>query len=122
MDRRQFIRSLGFITGGLVFGGVKAVKGVAKAAIAETPKPTFKLPVVTKAIAKTVDYDTVVMPMAMPVGRLYYMDSAYDGNELTNILSENITTDVDMEILSKIEEKPYFLSVKNAFKPLCLQT
>lgn len=121
MDRRGFIKSLGFIAGGLAFGGVKAVKGVAKAAIA-AEKPSNGLPKIVRSYAKTVTYDLIPpTPMAMPIGRLYYMDSAYAGNELTNILSENIANDIDRELLSKIEE-PYFLSVKNAFKPLCLQT
>ena len=95
MDRRGFLKSLGFITGGLTFGGVKAVKGVAKAAIAETPKPAFSFPVVTKSIAKTVDYDIVpVMPMAEPMGQLFYMEPIEAWNEMTKILSENIATNI----------------------------
>lgn len=101
MDRRGFIRSLGFIVGGLAFGGVKAVKGVAKAAIAEPAKPTFEFPIVRKVYAKTVDNDVVpVMKMAEPTGKLFYMEPSKAWEEMTKILSDNIAPDINDKLIN----------------------
>ena len=95
MDRRQFLKSIGLITGGFAVGGVKAIKGVVKAAAAE-PKPTFDFPVVKKVFAKTFSNGIVeVKPMAEPLGKLYFIDTPLTAhNRLTELLSENITTDI----------------------------
>ena len=100
MDRRQFIRSLGFITGGLAFGGVKAVKGVAKAVIAEKPvMPEF--PAVKQLFCQLHANDTVpVMPMAEPIGQVFYMEPSVAWNEMTKILTNNIASDINDKLIN----------------------
>lgn len=107
MDRRQFIRTLGFITGGLAFGGVKAVKGVAKAVIAEKPAmPEF--PHVKPFLNPMPAYDTVpVMPMAEPTGQLFYMKPIEAWEEMTKILSDNIASDINDNLIKLINDKQY---------------
>ncbi len=72
MDRRSFLKSLGLITGGLALGGLS----VAGRALTKAPKPVVpEFPVARKVFSKTLANDLVpVQPMAMPVGKLFYMN------------------------------------------------
>ena len=106
MDRRGFLKSLGFIAGGLAFGGVKAVKGVAKAAIAEKPKVDF--PIITKVDFPFERELVPVQPMEKPIGKLFFFNPLDADRVLTNILSNDIAENIDKEILKNIKfEKHY---------------
>ena len=106
MDRRQFIRALGFITGGLAFGGVKAVKCVAKAEIAEKPKVDF--PIITKVDFPFERELVPVQPMAKPIGKLFYFNPLDADRELTNILSNDIAENIDKKILKNIKFEMHY--------------